>query len=37
MSLAKDRRARMEGMFVQAIYDLESDLMGQGKVARKRQ
>jgi 2-polyprenyl-6-methoxyphenol hydroxylase-like FAD-dependent oxidoreductase len=25
--------ARMEGVFVQAIYDLESDLMGQGKVA----
>jgi 2-polyprenyl-6-methoxyphenol hydroxylase-like FAD-dependent oxidoreductase len=25
--------ARMEGMFVQAIYDLESDLMGQGRVA----
>jgi 2-polyprenyl-6-methoxyphenol hydroxylase-like FAD-dependent oxidoreductase len=24
---------RMEGMFVQAIYDLESDLMGQGRVA----
>jgi 2-polyprenyl-6-methoxyphenol hydroxylase-like FAD-dependent oxidoreductase len=25
--------ARMEGMFVQAIYDLESHLMGQGRVA----
>jgi 2-polyprenyl-6-methoxyphenol hydroxylase-like FAD-dependent oxidoreductase len=25
--------ARMEGMFVQAIYDLESDSMGQGRVA----
>jgi 2-polyprenyl-6-methoxyphenol hydroxylase-like FAD-dependent oxidoreductase len=25
--------ARMEGMFVQAIYDLESDLMGRGRVA----
>jgi 2-polyprenyl-6-methoxyphenol hydroxylase-like FAD-dependent oxidoreductase len=25
--------ARMEGMFVQAIYDLESDRMGQGRVA----
>jgi 2-polyprenyl-6-methoxyphenol hydroxylase-like FAD-dependent oxidoreductase len=25
--------ARMEAMFVQAIYDLESDLMGQGRVA----
>lgn len=25
--------ARMEGMFVQAIYDLESDVMGQGRVA----
>ncbi len=25
--------ARMEGMFVQAIYDLESDLMGQGRAA----
>ena len=24
---------RMEGMFVQAIYDLESDLMGRGRVA----
>lgn len=24
---------RMDGMFVQAIYDLESDLMGQGRVA----
>ena len=23
---------RMDGMFVQAIYDLESDLMGQGRV-----
>jgi 2-polyprenyl-6-methoxyphenol hydroxylase-like FAD-dependent oxidoreductase len=25
--------ARMEGMFVQAIYDLESDLMGRGRIA----
>jgi 2-polyprenyl-6-methoxyphenol hydroxylase-like FAD-dependent oxidoreductase len=25
--------ARMEGMFVQAIYDLESDLMARGRVA----
>jgi 2-polyprenyl-6-methoxyphenol hydroxylase-like FAD-dependent oxidoreductase len=25
--------ARMQGMFVQAIYDLESDLMGRGRVA----
>ena len=25
--------ARMEGMFMQAIYDLESDLMGRGRVA----
>jgi len=25
--------ARMDGMFVQAIYDLESDLMGRGRVA----
>ena len=25
--------ARMEGMFVQAIYDLESDVMGRGRVA----
>jgi 2-polyprenyl-6-methoxyphenol hydroxylase-like FAD-dependent oxidoreductase len=25
--------ARMEGMFVQAIYDLESDLLGRGRVA----
>jgi 2-polyprenyl-6-methoxyphenol hydroxylase-like FAD-dependent oxidoreductase len=25
--------ARMEGMFVQAIYDLQSDLMGRGRVA----
>jgi 2-polyprenyl-6-methoxyphenol hydroxylase-like FAD-dependent oxidoreductase len=25
--------ARMEGMFVQAIYDLESDLIGQGRLA----
>ena len=25
--------AQMEGMFVQAIYDLESDLMGRGRVA----
>lgn len=25
--------ARMEGMFVQAIYDLECDLVGQGRVA----
>ncbi len=25
--------ARMEGMFVQAIYDLELDVMGQGRVA----
>jgi 2-polyprenyl-6-methoxyphenol hydroxylase-like FAD-dependent oxidoreductase len=24
---------RMEGMFVQAIYDLESDIMGRGRVA----
>jgi len=25
--------ARMPGMFVQAIYDLESDVMGRGRVA----
>jgi 2-polyprenyl-6-methoxyphenol hydroxylase-like FAD-dependent oxidoreductase len=25
--------ARMEGMFVQAIYDLESDVMGRGRIA----
>jgi hypothetical protein len=25
--------ARMPGMFVQAIYDLESDVMGQGRIA----
>jgi 2-polyprenyl-6-methoxyphenol hydroxylase-like FAD-dependent oxidoreductase len=28
-----DAIARMEGMFVQAIYDLESDQMGRGRVA----
>jgi 2-polyprenyl-6-methoxyphenol hydroxylase-like FAD-dependent oxidoreductase len=31
--LFADVIARMEGMFVQAIYDLESDLMGRGRAA----
>jgi 2-polyprenyl-6-methoxyphenol hydroxylase-like FAD-dependent oxidoreductase len=32
-SVFADVIARMEGMFVQAIYDLESDVMGRGRVA----
>jgi 2-polyprenyl-6-methoxyphenol hydroxylase-like FAD-dependent oxidoreductase len=32
-ALFADVIARMEGMFVQAIYDLESDRMGHGRVA----